>query len=246
LSCISGRTVLITGASGKVGSGLALKFAEEGAKLILHYNKSANVIDNLIKSFRSNMEYYVVRCDFSKPEEVSEFIELIKSRFSGLSVLVNAVGLYDESKLSELDYSRFIHVINVNLVAVALISKELGMLMKRGGGGVIVNMICLTPLRGHKVYEGLKPSLPYVISKAGLIHLTKYLALELAPEVRVVGIAPGWIESGRLSSDLRELIKSSVPLRRAAKVDELVNLVRYVICEGGYITGSVIEFSGGL
>ncbi len=244
--CIGGKVIVITGASGNVGRELAKELANEGAVLVLQYNKSKDVIDETMASARFKDKVYAVRCDFRKIDEVHGFIRYVKESFKEVNVLINAVGVYDETPLDELTYESIIDVLNVNLISVILINKELGSLMKERSGGVIINFSCLTALRGHKVYGCLRPSLPYVISKAGLINMTKYLANELAPKVRVITVVPGWIRSRKLSPNLIKCIEESVPLGRPADVYELTSLIKFLICEGTYINGSLIEFSGGL
>lgn len=243
---MKGKVVVITGASGTVGRELAVELAREGAVLVLQCNTSEHVLRELASSGKLGGNAHVVSYDFSDVANAVRFAEYVKSRFGRVDVLVNAVGVYDDTDLEGLDYDTIARVLNVNLVSVVLISKELGLLMKSGGGGVIVNFSCLSALRGHRVYGCIRPSLPYVISKAGIIHLTRYLAHELAPSVRVVAIAPGWVRSSRLTRDLARCVEGSVPLGRPAEVDEVVRLVKFIICEGTYLNGAVVELGGGL
>ncbi|MEM1601541.1 MAG: SDR family oxidoreductase [Sulfolobales archaeon] len=244
--CLKGKTVVITGASGLIGSAIAAKLGGEGARLILHYNKSEESAVRLANELRVKTYVDLVRYDFSRLDNVLDFIKYLKTRYDVIDVLINSAGVYDDTPLQAVDVDLINKVLNVNLISSMLISKEIGTSMFYSRGGIIVNLICLTPLRGQKVYECLKPSLPYIISKAGLIQLTKYLASELAPKVRVVGIAPGWVGSRKLTPQLVKCVEDSVPAKRAAEPEEIADLVRYLICSGTYINGTVVEFSGGL
>lgn len=245
LECLRGKVVVITGASGTVGRELAVELAKEGATLILQCNTS-KVLYELLHLGKLGSNTYVVTYDFSNPENIMKFVDYVKKNFSRVDVLINAVGIYDDTQLEELNYDTILKIVNVNLISVTIISKELGLMMKEGEGGIIINFSCLSALKGHEVYGCIKPSLPYVISKGGLIHLTKYLARELAPKVRIVTIAPGWISSPKLTSKLMKCIEDSTPLKRPVNLDEVVDLVKYIICRGTYLNGAVIEFSGGL
>lgn len=244
--CLKDKTVVITGASGLIGRAVATKLGGEGARLILHYNKSEENAVKLANELRVRTYVDLVRYDFSTPNSVLDFIKYLKTRYEVIDVLINSAGIYDDTPLQTVDIDLINKVLNVNLISSMLISKEIGTSMFYGRGGIIINLICLTPLRGQKVYECLKPSLPYIISKAGLIQLTKYLASQLAPKVRVVGIAPGWVGSVKLTPQLAKCVENSVPVKRAAEPEEVADLIKYLICSGTYVNGTVIEFSGGL
>ncbi len=245
-NCVKGKTVVILGASGLIGREVAVKLGNEGARLILHYNKSRTVVDGLLTKLKSKTYVDIVRCDFSKVSDVLDFIDYLKTRYGSVDVLINSAGTYDETPLDDVDDHLISKVLNVNLVSAMLICKEVGTLMFQGNGGLIVNLICLTPIRDHRVYKCLQPSLPYVVSKAGVVQLTKYLARELAPKVRVVGVAPGWVGSERLTPKLVKCVEESVPLGRVAEPEEIADLIKYLICGGSYIDGTIIEFAGGL
>ncbi len=245
-NCLKGRVVVVTGASGLIGREIAFKLGSEGAKLVLHYNKSEKDIYELASRLRPRTYVDLIRCDFSKVDNVLDFIKYVKTRYESVDILINSVGVYDETSLHDVNPDLISRILNVNLISIMLISKELGTSMFYGSGGIIINLTCLTPLRGQKVYKCLKPSLPYVVSKAGLTQLTKYLASELAPKVRVVGIAPGWVGSRKLTPNLIKCVEDSVPVKRVAEAEEVADLVKYLICRGAYVDGTVIEFSGGL
>ncbi|MEM4519505.1 MAG: SDR family oxidoreductase [Sulfolobales archaeon] len=245
-NCVEGKTALIIGASGLIGREIATKLGSSGARLILHYNKSGDKIKELVKSLKPKTYVDVVKCDFSDVNELSNFINYVKMKYRSIDILVNSAGVYDETPLQVINIDIINKVLNINLVSATLISKEFGNLMYEGSGGIIINLICLTPLRSHKVYKCLNPSLPYILSKAGLIHLTKYLASELAPKVRVVGIAPGWVGIKKLTPNLVKCVEDSVPLERVAEPAEIADLVLYLICSGVYVNGTIIEISGGL
>ncbi|MEM2158313.1 MAG: SDR family oxidoreductase, partial [Sulfolobales archaeon] len=228
--CVEGKTALIIGASGLIGREIATKLGSSGARLILHYNKSGDKIKELAESLKPKTYVDVVKCDFSDVNELSNFINYVKMKYRSIDILVNSAGVYDETPLQVINIDIINKVLNINLISATLISKEFGNLMYEG-----------TPLRSHKVYKCLNPSLPYILSKAGLIHLTKYLASELAPKVRVVGIAPGWVGIKKLTPNLVKCVEDSVPLERVAEPAEIADLVLYLICSGAYVNGTIIE-----
>lgn len=245
-SCLKGKTALILGASGLIGKELAIKLGNEGVKLVLHYNKSESSIKEVVEYLNSRTYVDVVRCDLSNFDELLELISYIRAKYTNIDIFVNSAGVYDETPLQAINLDIIGKVLNINLISAMLISKEVGAMMYEGSGGVIINLICLTPLRSHKVYKCLNPSLPYVVSKAGLIQIIKYLADELAPKVRVIGIAPGWVGSNKLTSNLLKCVEDSVPINRVAEPTEIADLIIYLICSGTYINGTVVEISGGL
>ncbi|RLG85729.1 MAG: hypothetical protein DRO18_05370 [Thermoprotei archaeon] len=240
--------VLITGASGFLGSYIAIELGLRGHNLILHFNRNELRIKEVMREVlsRHKVDIVTVKADLSSYEGIYTLIRRVKNY--ELKALINSAAIYSEKPFNEVTHEDWERILRVNLVAPFILSKELGQLMSEEGG-VIINISCLTGIYGFNVYRCLRPSIPYIVSKVSLNILTKYLAQVLGPKVRVVGIAPGWIErlEVRTNKVLSKCIEETVILGRAAKVDEVTKLIADIV-EGGlsYVNGSVIEVSGGL
>lgn len=164
----------------------------------------------------------------------------------GVNALINSAGVWDDTDPWALSVERWVEVYTINTIAPYMLSLEVSKYM--GSGSTIINIGCLSALRDHRIYTPLKPSPAYLASKASITYLTKQLAEILAPKgIRVITIAPSWIEKESISPELREAIRDSVPLRRAADPWEIVEIIKTILyLKTPYITGSVIEISGGL
>ncbi|HWQ16668.1 MAG TPA: SDR family oxidoreductase [Sulfolobales archaeon] len=164
----------------------------------------------------------------------------------GIDALINSAGVWDDTDPWDLSVNKWVEVYIINTIAPYMLSLEASKYMN--DGGTIINIGCLSALRGHRIYTPLKPSPAYLASKVSITYLTKQLAEILAPRgIRVVTIAPSWIEKESLTHGLRESIKDYVPLKRAADPWEVVEVIKSILyMRTPYITGSVIEISGGL
>ena len=242
-----GDYVLITGASGFLGSYIAIELGLRDHNLILHFNRNELRIKEVMREVlsRHKVDIVTVKADLSNYEGIYTLIRRVRNY--ELKALINSAAIYLEKPFNEVTHEDWERILRVNLVAPFILSKELGQLMKEGG--VIINISCLTGIYGFNVYRCLKPSIPYIVSKVGLNILTKYLAQVLGPKVRVVGIAPGWIERPEVRTNkvLSKCVEETVVLGRAAKVNEVTRLIADIV-EGrlNYVNGSVIEVGGGL
>jgi pteridine reductase len=156
-----------------------------------------------------------------------------------LAVLVNSASVYRETPFGEISAESWDDLLAVNLRAPFLLSQRLGLAMKAAGGGHIVNIGDWAGLRPYRSY------LPYVVSKAGLIHMTRALALELAPEVQVNCLCPGAVLLPE-SSDAAEAaaVRRETPLQRLGDPDEIARAVRFFV-ESEFATGAILTVDGG-
>jgi len=163
-----------------------------------------------------------------------------------VDVMINSSGVWDDTDPWIMTLDRWLEVFTINTISPYTLSLEVSKYMR--GGGTIINMGCLTATRGHRAYKGLRPSPAYLASKAALTYLTRHLAELLAPMgIRVITIAPSWVKKQDLSRELVKAIEETVPLRRPAEPSEIVEVIRAILStRTPYITGAVIEVSGGL
>ncbi len=236
--------MLITGASGKIGSYLARRLSKD-YRLVLHYYSNVGRIRELLKSEEVLSSITsLIPYDFRK--SVEGFIELLRSRVGEVDHAVLTASIYDETPLSSLRDAKVREILDINLSSqIALIAKLREVL--KDGGRVVVLTDVISLRRDPSIYAPLKPSIPYVVSKIGLSEAIRLLGRELLPKVKVIGIALGWVDLPSLSSELRTRAKAKIPLKRLAMLEEIYELVKLIL-EGelDYASGSLVEFSGGL
>jgi 3-oxoacyl-[acyl-carrier protein] reductase len=240
------KIVLITGASRGIGRQIALNFADNGAKTVINYFQSqqeANQVAHTIAERTGNAPL-IVKADVSVAQDVETMIQTVLSEYGRLDVLVNNAGITVRAKLRDLTEEIWDQVLAVNLKGPFLCSKLASEAMLREGQGKIIN---ISSIRG---LTGTSRSLHYSVSKAGLIAMTKSLALELAPHIQVNAIAPGYTFTD-LHAHLREdevaKIESTIPLKRFGTVDDMAGAALFLASsQSDYITGETIVVSGGL
>ncbi|MEM0439758.1 MAG: SDR family oxidoreductase [Sulfolobales archaeon] len=239
--------IILTGPTGTLGKRIL-----EGLLIDSHevsiIGRDRERLENLVSSLKERG--LSVRCvsttDLRNIELARRALQESIACLGGIDALINSAGVWDDTSPWDLSVDRWIEVYVVNTIAPYTLSLEASRYMNNGG--TIINIGCLSALRGHRIYAPLKPSPAYLASKASITYLTKQLAEILAPKgIRVVTIAPSWIEKEDLTHSHRESIKDHVPLKRAADPWEVVEVIRSILyMRTPYITGSVIEISGGL
>jgi len=239
----SSKVALIVGSSSKLGRFLVKDLARDH-KLILHYNKGYERIKGLLcdEAVKKNV-LKVIQADLLK-ERIDNFVSKVLNGLDHLNLMIILSSIYDETPLEMLNHETIENVIRLNLTVSTSLTLLIGRLMKMWGGGLIIVFTDLIGMRSVNPYTGLKPSIPYIVSKAGLTTLIRFSAKYLAP-VRVVGIAPGWIDLPEVGEKLRSLAVKTIPLRRFARPEEVIHVVRFVM-SNEYINGVIIELSGGL
>ncbi|MEP0841839.1 MAG: SDR family oxidoreductase [Phycisphaerae bacterium] len=235
------RIALVTGASRRVGRAIALELAGAGCDVAVHYHRS----EAPAAAVRAEIEAHgrravVVRADLEEPDAVDRLIADVVAGLGGVDILVNNASSFERMALDETDAGRWRRTLAVNTVAPALLARAVAAVMRRRGGGHIINLIDTLADRAVKGY------MAYIASKAALSAVTRCLALELAPQITVNGIAPGIAEFPEdYDQATREKLIAKVPLRRAGSPADIARLVRFLATEGGYITGAIIPVDGG-
>jgi 3-oxoacyl-[acyl-carrier protein] reductase/pteridine reductase len=232
---LAGKAVLVTGAAKRIGRGIALRLAEEGARVAIHYSRSeaearATAEDCGAALFRANLE--------SVAEIVRMFAE-VEERLGRLDGLVNNAARFtrfDPLEITEKDWD-FIH--SVNLKAVFFCYQSGVRLMKKTGGGRIVNISSLGGIRPWANHAH------YCASKAGVIMLTRALAKAFAPEITVNSVAPGVIPFDDIDEEGRRMI-AATPARRGGTPAEIADGVVYFLKASNYVTGQILAVDGGL
>jgi pteridine reductase len=233
------KTALVTGGAVRVGRAISLALAGEGMRVVVHYNSSSDAAEELCDEIRrGGGEAVAIGGDLARAEEVRRVAEEAERAFGGLDVLVNNASVFPTERLEETDEALWEHTLAVNLRAPFFLIKHLTATL-RERRGVVVNMC---DLAGMQVWGGYAA---HGISKAALAHLTRVAARSLAPEVRVVGIAPGAVlPPESMTQDELDAIARSTPLKRLGSPDAVVAALLYLL-HADFVTGEVTVVDGG-
>jgi len=232
-----GKTALITGAAKRLGRAIALKLAEEGVNIVVHYNQSVEEATELIKEFKGmGVGAWDIPADFANPDEYRTLVERSLKAAGSVDFLINNASIFPASDFKDFELYDFTEIMEINTWAPFLISREMKRLLP---GGKIVNILD-TRITGFDSYHA-----SYTLSKKILAELTRWTALEYAPQFQVNAIAPGLIlpPAGRDESYLN-LLKDGVPLRRHGDEDDFTSAVLFLL-RNSYITGQIIYVDGG-
>ncbi len=239
---LSGKIALVTGAAHRVGRGIALALAREGAHLVLHYGRSAEAAQQTaVEVAALGVETLPVQADLAQPAAIERLFNTIRGRFGQLDVLVNSAASFERRPFDHITVSEWDAVLAVNLRAPFLCMQQAARLMHAGAGGAIVNIADLS---------GMHPWVEFAhhaASKAALIHLTRVAARELAPAIRVNAIVPGPIlpPPGVSVDDAGwQAAIDRVPLRRAGSPEAVGQAVVY-LAQSDFVTGQVLAVDGG-
>jgi len=238
---LAGKTALVTGAAKRVGKAIALGLAEAGADVVVHYGKSRDGAEETAREISATgRRSTAIQADLSDSGQIERLFETAEREMGGVDVLVNSAAMFEKTPLEELDRDKWERMIRVNLTAPFLCSRRAAPHMKTKGEGDIINMCDIGGLAAWKGFAH------YNVSKSGLIMLTKSLALELAPEVRVNGVAPGTVLfPDDYDPEERRRLVSRVPMGREGSPQDVVDTVLFLLTGSGYITGQVIAVDGG-
>jgi len=235
---IKGKNVLITGAAIRVGKAMAHAVADAGANVIIHYatsEKEANATQEEILA--KGVKVNILQADLNKLEDVSDLIES-SLKFGPLFGLVNNASIFENLNFSNTDLPSWNRHMNINLTAPFLLSQAFASQLSPKAQGRIVNILDWRAIRPGADH------FPYTISKAGLAALTKSMALALAPNITVNGIAFGAILPPSDGRDVNYLIED-VPAGRWADLNEVGETLLFLLDGPTYITGEIIHLDGG-
>ncbi len=233
---LQNKVILVTGAAKRIGRGIALRLAAEGARVAIHYHESEEAA-RATASDCGNAP--VFRADLERVPDIVRLFQAVESAFGRLDGLVNNAGRFtaiDPLEITESDWD-FIH--SVNLKATFFCCQQGARLMRKSGGGRIVNLSSLGGLMpwSHHAH--------YCASKAGVIMLTRALAKALAPDITVNSVAPGVIPFGDVDARIERLI-ARTPACRAGTADEIADAVVFFLTASNFVTGQILAVDGGL
>jgi pteridine reductase len=242
------KVVFITGAAKRIGAAIAQLFHEKGFNVIVHANKSIAAASELVSQLNAKRpeSAAMLQADLTVSNDVEKLSNSVLSVFNRVDVLVNNASSFYPTALGEINQQQWDDLIDSNLRAGFFLSQQLAPELKKRKGAIInlVDTHADRPLAGFPTYS---------IAKAGVKAMTRSLAIELAPDVRVNGVSPGailWPPSLENDDDpqvleKRQQVLKLIPIQRLGEKREIAEAVYYLAVEANYITGHVIKVDGG-
>ncbi|MBT9497497.1 MAG: pteridine reductase [Zoogloea sp.] len=235
--------VLVTGAARRVGAEIARQLQAAGARVALHFRSSRSDAEALAADLNGMRpgSAAIFQADLLDSASLPGLVSAVVERFGRLDGLVNNASSFFPTALGEIDDAAWLDLMGSNLKAPLFLSQAAAPHLKLGGGAIIniVDIHAERPLKGYPLY---------CAAKAGLLGLTRALALELAPEVRVNGVAPGaieWPDDGQFPAAERQAIVAHTLLGRIGAPSDIARTVRFLLFDAPYITGQIIPVDGG-
>ncbi|HYD05120.1 MAG TPA: SDR family oxidoreductase [Reyranella sp.] len=243
---LKGKVAVVTGGNGGLGQRICHALAAQGCHIAVVYAQSKAQAEGVVKDLEKHqVGAAAFACDVTKRDQVQAMVDDVVKRFGRLDILINDAAYNKSIRFQDLDgltYEEWTKIIDINLTGPMLTTKAVGPVMKKQGGGRIVNISSVA---------GLGPtgsSIAYAVSKAGLIHLTRCMAVAMAPHALVNCVAPGLLEGTRATANLRpEMVERSAAgslLKKAADKDDCADMV-VTMCRTETMTGQTVVIDSG-
>jgi pteridine reductase len=238
----SRKTALVTGAAARIGAAICTSLHDRGCDVLIHHNSSLDAAQKLAERLnqRRGQSAFTVQADLSQPAGIDTLAKTVSDQFGGLDILVNNASRFYPTRVGETQAWQWDDLMNSNLrgpyFLVQALLDEL-----RSAGGSVVNILDVhaeRPMREHPVYS---------ISKAGLAMMTRTLARELGPSIRVNGVAPGailWPENEPGTGEKQAILERTA-LGRLGDPRDIASAVAYLALDAPYVTGQILAVDGG-
>ncbi len=235
-----GKTALITGGAHRVGKALTMALARAGANVVINYHTSSAAAEATAAEARAmGMEALPIQADVSDLQQVEVMVEAAKNRFGSVDILVNSASHFEKTPFPTHDVSAWQRVTSILINGSFYCANQVAPLMLERGGGAIINIADLS------AWEPWPGFAAHGVGKAALLALTRQLALELAPTVRVNAVAPGPVlpPPGYSEAQLARIAQRTL-LNRWGTPEDVAQAVMFLV-EADYVTGEVIVVDGG-
>lgn len=241
---LQNKVVLITGGAKRVGAAICRELHTHSANLMIHYNTSkheAKALQAELNLLRPD-SVSIIQGDLLNTAIVTSLIEEVIQRFGKLDILINNASLYEPTDVGQINEDNWHALVGSNLKAPMFLSQAAAKVLKKNHGCIIniTDMHIEHPKKGYVVYS---------VAKAGLVTLTKSLATELSPEVRVNAVAPGpvlWPENNPQFNEVyRKRVISQTLLKRIGEPTDIAKAVKFLAADAPFITGHVLAVDGG-
>lgn len=231
---LAGRRIIVTGAASGIGKATAQLFAAEGAFVAC--------LDRDLEAARGVAEAVggsAFQADIANEEDVAEALNLIEGRLKSVDGLVNAAGIMATGSLQDMPVAVWRKIVDVNLIGTYLVTRSAVAIMRRNCGGTVVNIASA---------QGLLPNAPdhtaYAASKGGVVNLSRALAAELSPQVRVNVVCPGMVDTPMAVGNGGKA--KNYAMKRVARPDEIANAILFLTSnDSSYVTGATLAVDGG-
>lgn len=240
---LAGRVALVTGGARRVGAAIVRALHTAGANVIVHCNASQSEANALVAELAARRadSAAVVRLDLQLTARLSELVAFADQRFGRLDVLVNNASTFYPTPIGEITAAHWDDLLGSNLKAPLFLSQAAASALRLTQGLIlnIVDIHGMRPLRRYPVYS---------VAKAGLIMLTRSMARELGPQVRVNGIAPGpvmWPADGVADQALQQKIVTRTALKRTGSAEDIARAALFFATEAPFVTGQILPVDGG-
>jgi pteridine reductase len=241
---LDGRAVLVTGGARRIGQAIVRRLHDGGANLVVHYRASAEQARSLEAELNARRAHSValLQADLTQTQLLAGVIARAADAWGRLDALVNNASSFYPTAVGGIGEEAWDDLMGTNLKAPLFLSQAAAPALRKSGGSIvnITDIHAGRPMKGHVVYN---------VAKAGLATLTRSLARDLAPEVRVNAVAPGtilWPEHDLWTDEnTRARIVARIPLQRMGEPDDIARAVEFFIAGAPYVTGQVLAVDGG-
>ena len=245
MSCLKDKVAIVTGASRGLGRAIATELATHGASVAINYYTSKEPAEQLAAELKKKgCEVIVVQAGVAHPDECARLVEETVKAFGGLDILVNNAGVNRDRTIRRMSVEEWREVLSTDLDSVFYCTYAALPHMIERGGGRIVNMASIIGQMGNLGQSN------YAAAKAGIVGFSKSAAQEFARfNISVNALCPGFIETDmvtNLTDEVKAALLAKIPLGRFGKPEEVAAITRFLVTEGGYVTGAQININGGM
>ena len=238
---LKNKRVVITGGASGIGAATVERFLEEGARVVVIDRDEA--CSNALSKKHPNLAG-IINADVANPSAVENAFRKLDELLGGVDVTINNAGISIRHDFIDITPEEWRKVISVDLDGVFYVAQHSAKRMLAGNGGVIINMGSTSGMNGYPRYAD------YNAAKAGVIELTRTMAIELAPTVRVIAVCPGYVwtamQEAEYTPEMKASVDAKIPLKRHAKPAEIAALFAFLASdEAPYITGHPVIIDGG-